>query len=148
MTRFNGALTAANGRGSLRYAWDFGDDTVVAHGTAVEEHAYAKPGWYVAKLAVVSTDGTTSGYEQVVQVGKPAGSKPASNACGLVPPRQLAALLGGTAAEPARTRIGGGGGPAPRSPLLPLAGAAGVAAAAAVTVRRRTRPAVQPVAVG
>ena len=99
--RFNGAITAANGHTGLHYAWSFGDGTT-ATGTVVK-HTYKKAGWYLAKLGVKSSDGVTSGYEQMVKVGSPTTARPASNACGLLSAAELAHLTntlpGGTGAS-------------------------------------------------
>jgi hypothetical protein len=103
--KFNGLDTAANGNGTLKYAWDFGDGS---HATgATPTHAYKRAGWYLAKLAVLAHDGRTSGYEQLVKVGSPTTAKPASNACGLLSAQAISSLVKGFG--------GGGSGSAPGS---------------------------------
>lgn len=99
--RFNGADTAANGNPGLTYHWAFGDGSRATG--AVVHHAYTHAGWYLARLAVRSTDGKVSGYEQMVKVGSPTGHEPKSNKCGLMPRHAVARLAG---SRPMRDRDG------------------------------------------
>jgi PKD repeat protein len=47
--------------GSIRkYAWDFGDGTIISQGTTLESHSYAKPGVYSASLTVTDNIGDSS----------------------------------------------------------------------------------------
>lgn len=89
---FNGAETAiGGGTAPLTYAWDFGDGT---HATGVAPaHAYARDGWYDAKLAVTDAAGHTSGYHQSVKVGKAAGSAPTLDACGRLSVQQTSVVV-------------------------------------------------------
>jgi hypothetical protein len=80
---FNGAITAANHNPGLRYVWDFGDGQRGRGARAT--HAYQHDGWYLARLAVKSRNGKTSGYEQMIRIGHPAHARPKSNGCGHVP---------------------------------------------------------------
>jgi hypothetical protein len=89
---FNGAISALDGHTPAEYAWDFGDGTGGRDGKPVETHVYTKPGWYLARLAIRASDGTLSGYEQVVKVGKPTGSRPKSNPCGVLSAGEVAAM--------------------------------------------------------
>lgn len=154
---FNGAITAANGHDGLRYAWSFGDGSAIGSG-AVVKHAFAKAGWYLVQLAVRASDGTTSGYEQMVKVGSPTAARPRSNACGLMSSAAIARVL--TRAAPTLEKSGsspsgssaGGSGSAlastgMSSALAPaglaLMGAAALIAGFAGPRRRRRRAAPQ-----
>jgi hypothetical protein len=146
--RFNGAITAANGHPALGYSWDFGDGHRASG--AVVRHAYSKPGWYLATLGVRSSDGATSGYEQMVKVGSPARKEPASNKCGLVSTKRFDALFGrtidgvgvGAVALPGTVAQPGAGGSLARtgaSPLLPVGGLLAFGAAGLIARRLRRR---------
>ena len=43
-----------------KYAWDFGDGTIISQGTTAETHIYAKPGTYKASLTVTDNIGDSS----------------------------------------------------------------------------------------
>ena len=103
--RFNGADTASDGHPGLRYSWDFGDGGTATG--AVVKHAYERTGWYVAKLAVTSSDGTVSGYEQVVKVGTPSSKRPATNACGLLSAGAIRGVVAAAGREGGDGGIGG-----------------------------------------
>ena len=137
---FNGADTAANGARGLRYAWNFGDGHTASG--AVVKHSYAGPGWYVAKLVVVTASGVTSGYEQLVKVGAATGAKPASDPCGHISASERAAIVKGvfhsrtlasSGAPKAATRLASTG----ISQVIPGLGLAALAAVGALTLWRR-----------
>jgi hypothetical protein len=148
---FNGAITAANHNPGLRYAWRFGDGQR-GRGTRVT-HTYRHDGWYLARLAVKSRDGRTSGYEQMVRIGHPTGARPKSHGCGHVSAvavhrmtRHLVAGTGGgrpatpAGDTPLATTAGGAGGPGSALPA-----SAGIALLAAFGVRtRRSRSRRRP----
>lgn len=141
---FNGADTATNGATGLRYAWSFGDGKTATG--AVVKHAYAKAGWYVAKLVVVTASGVTSGYEQTIKVGAAAGAKPASDPCGLISASERAAVVKAILHSRGVSASGSGSVSGSRlaktgsSPLLPSVGVAVLAIGAALRYRRRRRP--------
>ncbi len=51
-----------------KYAWDFGDGTVISQGTTTESHSYAKPGAYIASLTVTDNVGDSSTVNTVITV--------------------------------------------------------------------------------
>ena len=139
---FNGAITAANGHSGLRYAWSFGDGSTASG--AVVKHSFAKPGWFLTKLAVRASDGATSGYEQMVKVGTPTSPRPASNACGLMSSAAIANLLGQTSSAAVASNTGKASGNAgkaasslPTTGGAPLLAPAGLALLAAAAIIRR-----------
>jgi len=44
----------------VKYAWDFGDTTIISQGRTIESHTYAKPGTYKASLTVTDNLGDSS----------------------------------------------------------------------------------------
>jgi PKD repeat protein len=51
-----------------KYAWDFGDGTVIAQGTTFESHAYSKPGTYKSSLTVTDNIGDSSTANLLITV--------------------------------------------------------------------------------
>jgi PKD repeat protein len=44
----------------VKYAWDFGDTTIISQGRTIESHTYAKPGTYKASLTITDNLGDIS----------------------------------------------------------------------------------------
>jgi hypothetical protein len=97
---FDASFARAKGGGTagLKYYWDFGDGT---HSTAKSPtHTYAGPMWADVKLVVVKGNSSKWGmYRQAVAVHSPAGSPPATPACGTFSAAERSALV--TAAKAA-----------------------------------------------
>ena len=51
-----------------KYAWDFGDGTIIAQGTTSESHIYSKPGSYRASLTVTDNIGDSSTANLIITV--------------------------------------------------------------------------------
>jgi PKD repeat protein len=51
-----------------KYAWDFGDGTIIAQGTTSESHIYSKPGSYKASLTVTDNIGDSSTANLIITV--------------------------------------------------------------------------------
>ena len=51
-----------------KYAWDFGDGTVIAQGTTSESHTYSKPGTYKSSLTVTDNIGDSSTANLLITV--------------------------------------------------------------------------------
>ena len=51
-----------------KYAWDFGDGTVIAQGTTFESHTYSKPGTYKSSLTVTDNIGDSSTANLLITV--------------------------------------------------------------------------------
>jgi len=51
-----------------KYAWDFGDGTVISQGTTLESHTYSKPGTYRASLTVTDNIGDSSTANLLITV--------------------------------------------------------------------------------
>jgi hypothetical protein len=97
---FDAGFSRAKGGGvaGLKYYWDFGDGTH-AVGPA-PSHTYAGPMWADVKLVVVKGNSSKWGmYRQAVAVHSPAGSPPATPACGTFSAAERSALV--TAAKAA-----------------------------------------------
>ena len=52
----------------VKYAWDFGDNTIISQGRTVESHTYAKPGTYKASLTVTDNLGDSSAANLFINV--------------------------------------------------------------------------------
>jgi len=86
------ARTKSGGTGGLQYYWDFGDGSHATGKTV--NHTYASPQWADAKLVVVKGDSSKWGmYRQAIAVGSPAGSPPATPACGTFSAAERSALI-------------------------------------------------------
>ena len=86
------ARTKSGGTGGLQYYWDFGDGSHATGKTVT--HAYSGPQWADAKLVVVKGDSSKWGmYRQAIAVGNPAGSAPATPACGTFSAAERSALI-------------------------------------------------------
>jgi PKD repeat protein len=51
-----------------KYAWDFGDGTVIVQGTTFESHTYSKPGTYKSSLTVTDNIGDSSTANLLITV--------------------------------------------------------------------------------
>ena len=51
-----------------KYAWDFGDGTIIAQGTTSESHIYSKPGSYRASLTVTDNIGDSSTANLIITI--------------------------------------------------------------------------------
>ena len=51
-----------------KFAWDFGDGTIISQGSSTESHTYAKPGTYDASLTVTDNIGDSSTANLLINV--------------------------------------------------------------------------------
>lgn len=89
---FNARASADVAGNGLTYLWDFGDGS---RGTgATPTHAYAKAGWYDAKLVVTDAAGKSSGYRVSVKVGSPRGAPRNTDSCARLSAAEISTVLG------------------------------------------------------
>ncbi len=86
------ARNSSGGTSGLQYYWDFGDGTTLATTNPTVTHTFSSAVFADVKLVVLQ--GSNSGlYRQAVAVDGPAGSAPATPACGTFTPAETTSLV-------------------------------------------------------